>query len=290
MSNSTDQEKRNTKVCERFINEVWNKYDLDVAKEILTSDFTFHLNNVSFETGPEPFLQIITDVANTNESFEIKIEDLIAKNEKVAIRWTFKGKNKMFGVDTANSGIFVVHFRDGKILECWQLVDMLTHYTHLGFQLVPPDNPGKQDEKAAGVIVHVIRVVDGVGQFLYLRRSYGSYKDQWWPVAGNAKSGENPIQTALRELKEETDLIPLEIYKLGMSIPNVDGKSKLEGMVAFVEPTSMVRLNREHSEFCWFGVQKAIEEVSPFGVPFIRHMESRFLVAQPPKDSRIWQA
>ncbi len=288
MSNNKDQEIRNTKICERFIDEVWNKFNLNAAKEIATTDFTFHLNNLTFEHGLESFLQIITDVTNTNERFELKVEDIFLKNEKAAIRVTSKGKNKVFGVETANSGVFILYFRDGRIVECWQTVDMLTHYTNLGFQLTPPDITTKQDEQNLGVIVHVLRIVDGAGQFLFLRRSYGTYKNQWWPVAGTAKLGENAVQTALRELREETDLIPLEIYKLGMSIPNIDGKSKLEGLVAFVEPTSIVKLNHEHSEFCWFGIQEAIEVVSPYAVPFIRHMESRFFDSQPPRESLLW--
>ncbi len=289
MGNSTDQEIRNMKVCERFINEAWNKNNPDVAREIVTADFTYHLNNNRYAgSGPEPFLQIIADVVNANESFEMHIEDLIAKNEKVAFRWTFKGINKLVGVKTANSGVFVVHFRDGKMAECWQTVDMLTHFSNLGFQLLPPDNLGKQNEETGGVIVNVVRVVDGVGQFLYLRRSYGIYKNQWWPVAGKAKAGENPVQVALRELKEETGLIPLEIYKLGMNIPEPALKTKLESMVALVEPNSLVRLNHEHSEFRWLGVQEAIEGLPAYVIPVIRHLESRFLDSQPPRDSRLW--
>jgi 8-oxo-dGTP pyrophosphatase MutT (NUDIX family) len=145
-----------------------------------------------------------------------------------------------------------------------------------------------EDEKTLGVVVNVLRIVDGVGQFLFLRRSDGAYKNQWWPVAGKVEVGENPVQAALRELKEETDLIPLEIYRLGMDVPHVDGKSKLEGFVAFVEPGSLVRLNNEHSEFGWFGVQEAIEGLPAYALPFLRHMERRFLISQPQMDLRLW--
>jgi 8-oxo-dGTP pyrophosphatase MutT (NUDIX family) len=145
-----------------------------------------------------------------------------------------------------------------------------------------------EDEKTVGVVVNVLRIVEGVGQFLFLRRSGGAYKNQWWPVAGNVEVGENPVQAVLRELKEETDLIPLEIYRLGMDVPHVDGKSKLEGFVAFVEPGSLVRLNYEHSEFGWLGVPEAIEGLPAYALPFIRHIERRFLISQPQMDLRLW--
>ena len=289
MSKSTDQEIRNTKVCERFINEVWNKNNLDVAREIVTSDFIFHLNNEKFATtGPESLLPLIIEVVNSNESFEIKVEDVFAKNEKIAVRWISRGKNKIHGVETVNNGVFVMHFRSGKISECWQIIDMLSHYQKLGFQLSPPDDSGKQDKETVGVLVYVVRVVDSVGQFLFLRRSGGTHKNQWWPVAGKIETGEDPVQAALRELKEETGLIPLEMHKLGMYVPPIDRKSKLEGLVAFVEPNSMVKLNYEHSEFCWYGEQEAIESLHPSAIPIIRYIESRFLNSLPPKDSRLW--
>ena len=145
-----------------------------------------------------------------------------------------------------------------------------------------------ENEKTVGVVVNVLRIVDGVGQFLFLRRSGGGYKNHWWPVAGKIEAGENPVQAVLRELKEEADLIPLEIYRLGMAVPHVDGKSKLEGFVAFVEPGTLVRLNYEHSEFGWLGVQEAIEGLPTYAIPFIRHIESRFLISQPQIDLRLW--
>ena len=145
-----------------------------------------------------------------------------------------------------------------------------------------------EDEKTVGVVVNVLRIIDGVGQFLFLRRSGGGYKNHWWPVAGKIEAGENPVQAVIRELKEEADLIPLEIYRLGMAVPHVDRKSKLEGFVAFVESRSLVRLNYEHSEFGWLGVQEAIEGLPTYAIPFIRHIESQFLISQPQRDLRLW--
>ena len=145
-----------------------------------------------------------------------------------------------------------------------------------------------ENENTIGVVINVLRIIEGEGQLLFLRRSGGTYKNHWWPVAGHVKEDESPLQAALRELKEETDLSPLEIYELDKSVPHVNGKSKLEGFVAFVDPNSMIKLNHEHSEFVWFRVQDAIDGLPIYAVPFIRHIESQFFNSQPRRDLRLW--
>ena len=68
----------------------------------------------------------------------------------------------------------------------------------------------------AGVIVYVIRQFPGEPKVLFLKRSGGQHIDAWWPVAGTPVAGEKPVQTAVRELEEETGLTPCRLFSFGI--------------------------------------------------------------------------
>ena len=116
-------------------------------------------------------------------------------------------------------------------------------------------------DKVQGVVVNVISHFEDGAKLLYLKRSGGQYADQWWPVAGTSEENEPAIETALRELMEETGLSPTRVYALGKEVPHIDGTQKIAGFVAIVNPSDRVRLNYEHSEYRWMPLAAAIDAV-----------------------------
>jgi dATP pyrophosphohydrolase len=116
--------------------------------------------------------------------------------------------------------------------------------------------------KTAGVIIFVLRRLASGCEVLFLRRSGGAFKSQWWPVGGTCKPGEAAIATAVRELREETGLFPRELYHFGENIAHMDGRSKIEAFVAFVAEQDPVVLNCEHSAYRWLSSDEALEIVA----------------------------
>ena len=102
-----------------------------------------------------------------------------------------------------------------------------------------------------GVIVYPVRVFPAGKKVLFLKRSGGQYEGEWWPVAGTSKVGEQPVQTALRELHEETALKAEHLFDFGLEIPHLNNTKALSAFVALVDKTSLVTLNFEHSQFRW---------------------------------------
>jgi dATP pyrophosphohydrolase len=129
------------------------------------------------------------------------------------------------------------------------------------------------------VVVFVVRPSEGGSDFLFLQRSGGRFTDQWWPIAGTREDGESPVETAVREIEEETGLTPDAVHATGIVAPRFDQPGNLQIFVAFVTPDSEVRLNYEHSDFQWLSLDEVLT---------LRDVSRRFVESQPPDASRVW--
>ena len=81
-------------------------------------------------------------------------------------------------------------------------------------------------------------------------------------VAGKVEKGENAIEATLREIKEETGLIPRKLYSADLLEQFYDTDYNVINLVpvflAFVEENSKVILNAyEHSGYKWISVDAA---------------------------------
>lgn len=104
--------------------------------------------------------------------------------------------------------------------------------------------------------------------FLILRRSSEKiYANQWRMVGGKVKKGEARWEAALRELKEETGLIPVKFW----TIPSVnqfyeaktDTIHSIPAFAAEADSNAKIRLDEEHTEYKWISVDE-IEQYIPW--------------------------
>lgn len=133
------------------------------------------------------------------------------------------------------------------------------------------------ERKLAGVIVYVLKASDKTRRVLFLKRSGGQHVDSWWPVAGTPRPGESGIETALRELEEETSLVPIKVLDFGIEIPHVNPDSRLETYVALVDSDCEVHLNHEHSEYQWLTGDEAVSIVPEHSRRYLSHLRDRFM-------------
>lgn len=110
-----------------------------------------------------------------------------------------------------------------------------------------------------------------------MKRNDKQHLDSWWPVAGKPEQAETGREAALRELQEETGLVPLEVYEFGMEIPHVNPDCRLETFVAVVDPASEIQLNYEHSDYQWVDGEGAVAIVPEHSRTYLRHLKECFM-------------
>jgi dATP pyrophosphohydrolase len=109
---------------------------------------------------------------------------------------------------------------------------------------------------------HIFRELNGTIEFLLLKRSpVQYYPNLWQMVSGKIKQEEKAFETALREIKEETGLTPLNLWV----VPNVnsfytsdsDTLNLVPVFASRVNNKSDVTLSNEHVDYKWLSPEDA---------------------------------
>jgi len=96
------------------------------------------------------------------------------------------------------------------------------------------------------------------GKILIVRRSdkTGSYQGRWGGISGFIEKGEKPLDTAFKEIREETG-IPRNKVSLLKAGKRFEVRDENLGKLWIVHPflfgtrTKRIRLEREHKEYKW---------------------------------------
>jgi steroid delta-isomerase-like uncharacterized protein len=134
---------QNKDIARRIYEEVINKRDLELLDELVKPDYIEH----DPLPGQREGLEGIRDryrmlIEGLDPHF--MIEDLIAEDDRVVVRWTNSGTNvgEFLGAPATNrsfttAGIDIYRVQEGKLAEHWHVVDVYGQMVQLG-QLPPP--------------------------------------------------------------------------------------------------------------------------------------------------------
>src|SRR5690348_13564264 len=127
----------------------------------------------------------------------------------------------------------------------------------------------KKENKKKAMGVAIVRLVDGVYKFLMLRN------DWFWEPGGKGKQeeGETDVETALRELEEETGLTPKDLdFRWGKTSYTTEKYAKGKTATYYLAKTDVERIEipinteigkREHSEYKWMTYDEAHKVAVP---------------------------
>jgi steroid delta-isomerase-like uncharacterized protein len=131
---------QNKAVIRRLIDEVWNRRAFDVADELFAPEAIIYESGVALPgTGPAAVKQLIGAICAAVPDNRITIDDMIAAEDKVVLRWSSLGTHQgvLQGIaptnrEVAANGIAIYRFADGRVVEEWMNTDQLGILKQLG--------------------------------------------------------------------------------------------------------------------------------------------------------------
>jgi steroid delta-isomerase-like uncharacterized protein len=136
-------EEINKESIRRCTEEVFNKGNLSAIPEVFSPEFVEYSPGGQILKGLENLKQMVEMSRNAFPDMHYEIEDMFAEGDKLAVRYTFTGtfKGEIMGMSPTGkkfkiSSAYLCHMKDGKQLEVWGYIDMLTWYQQLGIS--PP--------------------------------------------------------------------------------------------------------------------------------------------------------
>jgi steroid delta-isomerase-like uncharacterized protein len=119
--------------------ELWNEGNMSIADEMYAPSFVNHDPFLPEVNDLESFKKYITQVREGMPDFHVKIEDMIAENNKLACRWVASGTHKkdFFGIPASGkkatwTGMTIYRFENGMIVEGWWNKDTFAMLQQLG--------------------------------------------------------------------------------------------------------------------------------------------------------------
>jgi dATP pyrophosphohydrolase len=113
----------------------------------------------------------------------------------------------------------------------------------------------------------LFRFRGNVPEVLLLRRSEGEsvYPGMWQIVTGTMQEGERAIDTAQREVREETGLTPRALWVVpavnAFYEPHHDEVHLIPVFAAQVDVEAGVTLSGEHDRYAWVGPSEAVRQL-----------------------------
>lgn len=126
--------------------EAWNTGNLDPLDAIIDSQYVRHVSPASKTgaVGLDSLKKVISNVRTTYPDFHITLDEEIYVGDKAASRWRYTATNTgpgsipPTGKKITATGISILHFKNGKIVDEWVEIDNLVVMQQLGFTLTPP--------------------------------------------------------------------------------------------------------------------------------------------------------
>ena len=131
--------KENMASIQRFVDEVGNRNNLSAMDDLVTPDFVFHDTSGKAYRGTDDFKKQASVFSKAYPDTRATLDDWVADDNKGAARVTFSGTQTGDLMGIAPTGkkasmpvILFFHFKNGKIMEMWQMYDMMNIMQQLG--------------------------------------------------------------------------------------------------------------------------------------------------------------
>jgi len=131
--------------------EIWSEGNYDLLDELYSPEIVRHEVNIMEDlVGTKEYKDNVTLVRTTYPDFNVIVDEVFVKDDRVVLRWTVTGTNTgprgdqpATGKRVQFSGINIDRFVDGKIVEEWVYFNMADVLKQLGYTFNPPSIENK---------------------------------------------------------------------------------------------------------------------------------------------------
>ena len=121
----------NKGLLRRFYKDVYVDWNMALADQILSPQFTSHDWPEGGPTGSQAFRGYYSALRSAVPDARYEVDDLVAENDKVVVRWRLLGTHKgnfrgiaPTGRPIAMKGIAIYRVEGGKLMERWVVSDL----------------------------------------------------------------------------------------------------------------------------------------------------------------------
>jgi predicted ester cyclase len=132
-------------ITDKYV-EAWNTGNLDILDEIIDPQFVRHISasSTTSAVGLDSLKKVISNFRKTYPDFQVTLDDEIFVGNKSVGRWRYTATNTgpgnfpPTGKKVTTTGISIIHYKNGKMVEEFVETDILAVMLQLGFTLTPP--------------------------------------------------------------------------------------------------------------------------------------------------------
>lgn len=121
----------NKELIQRFYKEVLVDWNMALVDEVVSPGFISHDWPKGGPIGPQGFTEFYSSIRSAMPDARYEIDDLIAENDKVVVRWRLLGTHQgeylgmlPTGKTITLKGIAIYRLDGGKLVERWVVTDL----------------------------------------------------------------------------------------------------------------------------------------------------------------------
>ena len=107
----------------RIIDRVINEKGLDLADELFSEEHVIYPESSGLGRGPEGMKRAFAGLHEEFPDIHVEIESMVAEDDMVAVRLTFRGTHAPTGERAAWPETVFARFSGGKVVESWEVTD-----------------------------------------------------------------------------------------------------------------------------------------------------------------------
>jgi len=145
-------EAENRSIVSEIIREAWNEGNLEIFPEYFASDFVYRDPAAPTATDLDSYRAFVSGILSRWPERSLTIEDMISENDKVVVKYEFRGVRSEGGTEeepgteatVSHPGIQIYRFSEGKVVELDDIWDALGAYQQAGYELVLAEGQDRQ--------------------------------------------------------------------------------------------------------------------------------------------------